>query len=194
MSRQLRGPAATEAVVAAARRLLAGIEGGVPSMEAIAADAGVTRATVYNHFSSRAALIDAVLTDAVRRHGMDRLVERSRGPSGNEALKVAITTCATFWESERTLLRCLFTLGADEPDVIQGLRQREAWRTQQFAEIVAAATPAETSSRLVGVIVALTSFATYDQLVTHTDDHATAEEAMQRAVAAHLGPVAEASS
>ena len=186
MSGQLRGQAATDAVLAAARHLLAGTQSGVPSMEAIAAAAGVTRATVYNHFTSRAALIDAVLTDTVRRHGMDCLVERSERRSGNDALTATITTCATFWKSERGLLRCLYGSGSDEPDVTQGLRQREAWRTKQFATIMAAASPAA-PSRAVGVVVALTSFATYDQLVTHTGDHATAELAMQRAAAAFLG-------
>lgn len=190
MSRQLRGSAATAAIVAAARRLLAGTAGRVPSMEAIAVEAGVTRATVYNHFTSRAALVDAVLTDTVRRHGMDRLVERSQETSESDALTAAIATCATFWRLERELLRSLFAFGSDEPDVTHGLQQREAWRTTQFAEIVTIASPAETSNRVVGVVVALTSFATYDQLVTQTGDHATAERAMQRAVAACIFPAA----
>lgn len=141
---------------------------------------------MYNHFSSRAALIDAVLSDAVRRHGMDRLAERSQDLHWREALTATIATCATFWGSEQALLRRLFAVGTDERDLIEGLRRRERWRADQFAALLAPVVPPETQVDVVGVAVALTSFATYDQLITQTGDPATAERAMQLAVTACL--------
>jgi len=189
-SSQLRGEAATHAVLAAAHRLLAAPDIAMPSVGAIAAEAGVTRATIYNHFTSRTALVDAVLDDTVRRHGMDRLVEQTLRMPWQEALTAAITTCAQFWDAERALLRRLLVTRAEEPEVTERLRQREAWRTEQFATIL---TPLQTSpafSDLVGGTVALTSFATYDQLLTQTGSNATAERAMRIAATAWINATA----
>jgi hypothetical protein len=121
---------------------------------------------------------------------MDRLVEQTLGMPWREALAAAITTCAQFWDAERALLRRLFVTQAQEPEVTERLQQREMWRTKQFATIL---TPLQTSpafSDLVGGTVALTSFATYDQLLAQTGSNATAERAMRIAATAWINATA----
>ena len=162
----------------------------MPGVGAIAAEAGVTRATIYNHFTSRAVLVDAVLDDTVRRHGMDHLVERTRHMPWREALLAAVTTCAQFWDAERALLRRLLVTQAQEPELTERLQQREAWRTKQFATILTPLQPSPAFGELVGGTVALTSFATYDQLLTHTGSSATAAHAMRTATTAWIDAAA----
>jgi AcrR family transcriptional regulator len=158
----------------------------MPSVGAIATEAGVSRATIYNHFTSRAALVDAVVEDTVRQHGMDRLVEQTLSLPWQEALTAAVTTCAHFWDAEHALLRRLFVTHLEEPEVTKRLRQREAWRTEQFAAILTPLRTAPAFGDIVAGAVALTSFATYDQLLTHTGSSATAEAGMRIAATAWI--------
>lgn len=56
-----RGDAKRQAVIAAAERAFLGQGYAVASMDAIAADAGVSKRTVYNHFPSKRELFRAVV-------------------------------------------------------------------------------------------------------------------------------------
>jgi AcrR family transcriptional regulator len=180
----LRGPAAHSAILAAARDLLSRDQPDFPGMEAIAAAAGVTRMTIYNHFTSRAALIDAVLSDVVGRAEMDRLVDRGAALPARDALVAAIDTTARFWNAERPLLKRLFLPSPEEPAVTATLRRREGWRYQQFHIILGRLLPAPAREGLTattGAVVALTSFPTYEQIITYAADAATARTTMLRA-------------
>ena len=180
----LRGPAAHTAILAAARDLLSRDQPDFPGMEAIAATAGVTRMTIYNHFTSRAALIDAVLTDVVARAEMDRLVDRGATLPAHDALVAAIDTTACFWSKERPLLRRLFLPSPEEPAVTATLKRREGWRYQQFYSILGRLIPTaarEDLTATTGAVVALTSFPTYEQIITYAADAATARTTMLRA-------------
>lgn len=68
---------------------------------------------------------------------MDRLIERSRGIPWRDALTASVTTCAEFWAAEQAVLRRLLASEVVEPDVTDRLRQREAWRSEQFGTILA---------------------------------------------------------
>ena len=68
-----------EAILDAVERLLE--QGGEPTIVAVAGEAGVSRVTVYAHFTTRDQLLEAVVERAVNRstHAIDA-VEPERGP------------------------------------------------------------------------------------------------------------------
>lgn len=76
-----------EAILEATERLLAG--GRPASMSAVAAEAGVSRQTLYFHFSEREQLLAAVVERAVRRWvAASEEVEPDRGPAGEALVRL----------------------------------------------------------------------------------------------------------
>ena len=70
--RQVRGPALRERILDAARETFLG-EGFDASMDAVAASAGTTKATVYKHFGNKEALFIAVVETELD-HALDEAV------------------------------------------------------------------------------------------------------------------------
>jgi TetR/AcrR family transcriptional regulator, mexCD-oprJ operon repressor len=77
-----------ESILDAAEALLE--DGAVPSVAAVAARAGVSRVTVYAHFSTREAVLEAVIERAVARAAVAFDDAASGAPSAVEALERAI--------------------------------------------------------------------------------------------------------
>lgn len=78
-----RIPTADEAILAAARTLLAQRPAGTVSLEAVAAAAGFSRQAVYRHFGSRAGLLTALLASIDEAEGAREQVQQVlAAPSG----------------------------------------------------------------------------------------------------------------
>src|SRR5438876_6784955 len=87
-----------------------------PSIDAVAALAGVARMTVYYQFGSKTGLLEALFDDLARRG----LVERLRASFGREpveALGQFIAAFVGFWASERVVIRRLRSLVGLDPDI-----------------------------------------------------------------------------
>ncbi len=93
---QLRRQAAREAVVAAARDLIAEVGFGGAQMSLIALRAGVGVGTIYTHFPSRAELFAQVYRD-VASHEFERVQAAVAGADGGAAarIRVAVATFCT---------------------------------------------------------------------------------------------------
>jgi len=72
-----------QAIVAAATRVFLSAGFGAASMDAIAAEAGVSKQTVYSHFGAKDALFEAILEDKCR--GLMRPVRLPAVPGGDPA-------------------------------------------------------------------------------------------------------------
>jgi TetR/AcrR family transcriptional regulator, mexCD-oprJ operon repressor len=82
-----------EAILDGAERLLARHE--APSISAVAAEAGVSRPTVYAHFPDRRRLLEALVARAVRRVvAAVQSAEPERGPAADAAARLI----AASWE------------------------------------------------------------------------------------------------
>ncbi|MEP7055487.1 MAG: TetR/AcrR family transcriptional regulator [Actinomycetota bacterium] len=181
--------ATVHAVVRAARDVLSDPEPGTWSMEAVALAAGVTRATVYNHFRSRTDLIEAVLDTVVARDRMDRLVEVSADADPVVALRQAVARTCRFWHAERPLLRRLFATAYADASVEALLRRREGWRREQLAVLLGrvGGVPSRAAARTrADVLLALTSFPTYDRLAGSTDGPGRTATTLNQLVSALL--------
>jgi AcrR family transcriptional regulator len=97
-----RGPAGAraerkrEAIITAARALFLR-DGFDVSVDQIAAEAGVSKVTVYNHFGSKQALFVEVVKDAMDAPLGDTLVGAVDGLAEGDDLRTAITDAARAW-------------------------------------------------------------------------------------------------
>jgi AcrR family transcriptional regulator len=156
MRRSAATAATRQAILTAARELLATGGGRDFALDAVAAAAGVTRVTVYNQVGSRDGLLDAVLTELTERAGMHRLLTATRGDA--DPLAGVVRRTCRFWHAERPVLRPLFAMATAEPALAANLARREGWRRDQFAELAGGGGDA------LSGIVAVTSFPAYDAL------------------------------
>ena len=188
--RRAASTAATrQAVIRAARDLLAGGDWSGFTLDAVAARAGVTRVTVYNQVASKAGLLDAVLTDLTERAGMDRLLTSTQEMTAVRARAFVVEQTCRFWHAERAVLRPLFGLAAIDRDIAANLARREQWRTDQFDALLSrleaegGLEPQLPRDVLLAGLRAVTSFPAYDALGSVADDPAVAAELIGRLVA-----------
>jgi AcrR family transcriptional regulator len=187
-SRAASTAATRHAVITAARDLLAEGPWSGFTLEAVAARAGVTRVTVYNQVTSKAGLLDAVLTDLAERAGMDRLLTSTQEMTPAQARTFVIEQTCRFWHAERSVLRPLFGLAAIDPEIAANLARREQWRTDQFDALLSRLAlqdrrePQLPRDVVLAGLRAVTSFPTYDALGTIADDPVAAAELIGRMV------------
>jgi len=82
------------------------------SVDAVAKQAGVARATVYNQFSSKAGLLEALFDDLAQRGGMFELATVFRKEEPLEALDELVRVFGRFWTTDRLLIRRLHGMNA----------------------------------------------------------------------------------
>jgi AcrR family transcriptional regulator len=165
MRRAAATAANRQAVINAARELLATVPWREFTLEAVAGRAGVTRVTVYNQVRNKAGLLDAVLTELTGRAGMDQLLTGARDMDPAAALAFVVGRTCRFWYAERAVLRPLFGLAAVDEGIAEHLAGREERRREQFRRLLPGQGEAE-----VAAVVAVTSFPAYDALGVVGDD------------------------
>ncbi|MCW2996365.1 MAG: transcriptional regulator, tetR family protein [Conexibacter sp.] len=79
------------------------------SLDAVAAEVGVTKGALYHHFGSKEGLVEAVYKEAIRRHA-DRVIEASRDGTGRERLLALVDASARLYASRTPFYRVLVTL------------------------------------------------------------------------------------
>jgi AcrR family transcriptional regulator len=140
------------------------------TMEEIAERAGVSRATLYQHFGSRLELIDGVC-EIMGANPALREIRRVVGlPDAVEALARMLAHAVRFWSTESAVLRELYGVVAIDPAARSFVeRQREDRRGEvgRLAESLARGghlRAGVTRRRAQAVLVLLTSFETYGEL------------------------------
>jgi AcrR family transcriptional regulator len=160
-------------ILTAARRHL--IEAGYHrlSMEDVAADAGVTRVTIYRHFDSKLGLLDAIAEDLAQRArivtGMHKAAEIGDPVAAFTAM---VTALCHFWNSDPDVFRRLISLAAVDPEAQQVIAGREQWRYEQISMFVQRLshvdrlqTPFDVR-RATAVVGTVTSFPACDEMAT----------------------------
>jgi AcrR family transcriptional regulator len=186
-------------IVEAARRLFASRGPDEVTMAEVAKDAGVARATVFNHFGSKHALIEAITEDVIAFYQV-----MLRNALADEATPTPVLVRALFEqmgsgiEEDRRFYRGVFReiakvrLGLDEGGVGQrageealGLLVKLLARGQERGELSRAHRPEDLASG-------------FDSLVNGTITHwlygdasESLRERMRRAAEVFLGPVEE---
>ncbi|MGQ0643138.1 MAG: TetR/AcrR family transcriptional regulator [Gemmatimonadaceae bacterium] len=171
MARRSADAATTrEEIIAAAHRLLDDPKGSALALDEVARAAGVTRATLYNHFGSRSALLTAVFEDQGRLIAYDRVRAAQQEDDPRVALTSTLRELGRAWSSKRSALRRTLALAVMDQEIEQLVLRYERYRRADigmFAHRLAAAglfgrgITTEDAAVLLG---ALTSFQFFDVL------------------------------
>jgi AcrR family transcriptional regulator len=175
--RQLATDQTRSRIVAAARETLASDDSGPGgfTVDAVARRAGVARMTVYYQFQSKRGLLEALFDDLANRGLMPHLSPVFKEPSPARALDGVINAFAEFWNSDRTVLRRARALAALDPEIAESVRARDGLRREHLRRILDRMPERQRSPSAVDILHMLTSFETFDALLSgqRTFDEAT---------------------
>ena len=182
-------------VLAAAHDLLAASDDLAGfSVDAVAADAGVARMTVYYQFGSKRGLLEALFDELATRGQIgEHLAAAFQRPDPLEALAAFVTAFGQFWGADRLAMRRLRALSALDSEFEQAVRARDERRRQGLRVLVErlAARRRRPSfgdlDQVVDLLHTLTSFETFDTLAGPTrtpEDVAPLVERLARAALA----------
>jgi AcrR family transcriptional regulator len=168
---QIRGQAQAairERAVAAACSLLAAPAYHESTLEAVAAAAGVSRVTVYNHFGSRRGLLLAVFAEIGRRMGAARIREAMHTADARQALRAVVRESTQAWQRERRMISRILALGALDTEVGREVVRSERRRRASLVELAGRLAERGDLPRHLAVaeaaalLGAVTSFQTYE--------------------------------
>src|SRR4051812_32756984 len=158
------------AILAAVRDLLAEGAFHETTLEDVATRAGVSRATLYQHFGSRTGLVDALCetfdaTPALLRLRSDVLLD-----DPGEALDATIADVVEFWAGEEAVLVPLYGVAAIDPAAADLVQRQFNDRSSEMRRLAARLRasgklrPEMTERALVAQILLMTSFETFQEL------------------------------
>jgi AcrR family transcriptional regulator len=157
-------------IIAAAHRLLDHPKMSTLALDEVARAAGVTRATLYNHFGSRSALLTAVFEDQGRLIGYERVRAAQQRDDARDALTSTLHELGRAWSTKPRALRRTLALAVIDVEVERLVMQYERYRraeigmlAERLAEsrMLGAAVTREEAAAILG---ALTSFQFFDVL------------------------------
>jgi AcrR family transcriptional regulator len=156
-------------IVAAAAKLFGARGSPAFSLESVAKNARVTRLTVYNHFGSRRALLEAVFDAWAARGGLYRIPEAMSDPDPHMALRKLIAIFCAFWSFDREAMARLYGVGTSDVEFEESIRARNERRRRALSVligrmVVRGDVRAEAAGDLSDVLFVLTSFAAFAEI------------------------------
>jgi AcrR family transcriptional regulator len=159
-----------ERVVAAVRELLQEGMFHEATVEQVAARAGVSRATLYQHFGSRLGLVDAICETFDANPELVAVREAVRDRDIGAALDRSIAHTVAFWASEEPVLEPLYGAAAIDSAARDLVARQRADRRAELGyllerlEDAGRLRPELSSAEALGVLLVLTSFETFQEL------------------------------
>jgi AcrR family transcriptional regulator len=142
------------------------------TVDAIAKQADVARATVYYQFGSKTGVLEALCDELAEAGELSRLGQAFAEPDPQQALHLFVAAFARFWATDRTVTRRQRALAALDPEVGTVIKARDERRQAGLAVLIGRlVAPAP---HLVQVLYTLTSFETFDSLAGPSPDPALA--------------------
>ena len=137
-------------------------------MEEVARRAGVSRATLYQHFDSRLDLIDAICETFAENPALLELRDLVDDPDAGRALDRTIANSVRFWASEDSVLSQIYGVAAIDA-AAQSLVDRQ--RTDRRAELERLVRKLDRAGRLqqdarraLALLLVLTSYDSFREL------------------------------
>ena len=105
------------AILDAVHALLAAPDAGRLTLDGVARKAGVTRATVYNQFGSRQALLTSAFSDQGRLIRYDRVIAATEIAEPSAALSATLREACRAWETIAPSIRRVLALQVLDPEI-----------------------------------------------------------------------------
>ena len=166
-------------ILEAARSLLSQSGPAAFTIDAVAAAADVARMTVYNQFGSKTGLVEALSDDLAVRGGIRRLPEAFTAEDAMTGVAILVEVFTSLWSRERALVRPLRALALLDPELARSnrdLRRRQALTVliRRLASETGRPAPADQAAA-IDLLLALTSFETYENLAAGRSEAAVAQ-------------------
>lgn len=189
MSTRRRAAEATrQTIIDAAHRLLGHPAGGSLTLQEVADEAGVSRATIYNRVGTRRDVLAAVFEDQGRLIGYDRVLEAITLPDWGEAVVRTVSEGCRAWEVMPGAIRRTLALAVLDEEIGELVAQFDAYRRREIADLAERTTSAPASDirtrYTASALSLLTSFEAYDHLRRHHDPSQATHVLTQLATAA----------
>lgn len=155
------------------------------TMEEVAARAGVSRATLYQHFHSRLELVDAICDTFAENPALEELRHSVELSDPRQALAETIRLAVSFWASEDSVLREIYGVAAIDPAARDLVVRQRADRRGEMARLArhleaSAALRADTGgAAALGTLMWLTSYSSFRELREEGLDEAAIAAALQ---------------
>jgi len=148
------------------------------TVEQVAERAGLSRATVYQHFRSRLELVDGICDTLGDNPALLQIRELVSDPDPGRALGETIANAVRFWASEDTVLAQLYGVTAIDPAAQAFVDRQRADRRGTMEQL--AATLGKRGA--LATLMVLTSYETYRELrLAGLDDRAVTRKLQQDA-------------
>jgi AcrR family transcriptional regulator len=164
-----RAAATRERIKAAVRELLADGTFHTSTVEHVADRAGISRATLYQHFRSRLELVDAICETFDANPALLELRSIVDLPDADAALDGTIANAVRFWSSEDPVLRQLYGVAAIDPAAQSLVDRQRADRRSELERLArnllgAGRLRDRTTTRALTLLLVLTSYETFREL------------------------------
>jgi len=167
-TRPTRSENTRERIRAAVRELLAEGRFHESTVEEVADRAGVSRATLYQHFGSRLELVDAICETFDENPALRELRELVELDDADEALARTIGNAVRFWSSEDAILGQLYGVAAIDPaarDLVDRQRADRRGELERLVRNLARAKRLRVAERqALTLLLVLTAYETYREL------------------------------
>jgi AcrR family transcriptional regulator len=140
------------------------------SVDGVAKQADVARATVYNQFGNKLGLLEALFDDLARRGGMFELKEAFRKEDPLDALKEFVAAFGRFWTTDRIVIRRLHAMITLDSEMAKADAARQERRREGLRVIVGRLkkkcrlTAKLSFDEVIEIVHTLTAFETFDAL------------------------------
>jgi AcrR family transcriptional regulator len=164
-----RSEATRERITGAVRELLAEGTFHTSTVERVADRAGISRATLYQHFRSRLELVDAICETFDTNPALLELRQVIELPDAEAALDKTIANSIRFWSSEDAVLRQLYGVAAIDPAAQNLVDRQRNDRRGELERLVSNLHRARrlrdrTTARALNLLLVLTSYETFREL------------------------------
>src|SRR4051812_28139822 len=167
-TQQSRTEKTRERITAAVRDLLAEGRFHESTAEQVADRAGVSRATLYQHFRSRVELIDVMCDTFDANPALLAVRDVVALPDAAEALAQTIANVVAFWSSEDAVLRQLYGVAAVDPAAQRLVERQRSDRRGELERLVGTLRRAKLLAlpdrRALTALLLLTSYETFREL------------------------------
>jgi AcrR family transcriptional regulator len=140
------------------------------SVDDIAVAAGLSRATCYYQFKSKAGILDAVIADAQERAPVNlrsRIAHPVSMPLPVDNLRSLVVDVCLIWEQDRPLFRRVMGLGEVDPELRQIIDARQGDRSAAIDAISHRLIARHSRRSAVEALWVLTSFSVFDSTRSH---------------------------